>query len=105
MGIHMYFPQQNASNGLEVFRAFHLHQNKRIVISTEAAHSLNVSGAAEKSASLPPPSPATSAFAFAVAVAVGIRAGLQPSSPESREGGLRSADGWSVAPSVAKGAE
>ena len=55
--------------------AFHLHQNKEIIISTEAAHSLIVSGAAEKSASRPPPSPATST----VVVAFGIRAGLQPS--------------------------
>ncbi|SRR6266851_1277970 len=35
----------------------HLHPDKRVVISTEAAHSLIVSSAVEKSASLPKPSP------------------------------------------------
>ena len=86
-------------NGKNPRLCFSLHQNKGIVISTEAAHSLIVSGAAEKSASLPPPSPATSAFAF------WDRAGLQPIVQASHESGLLPAGGWSVAPSVVEGAK
>jgi hypothetical protein len=69
-----------------VFSSTHKSTHKGIVISTEAAHGITVSSAAEKSASLPPPSVNHHIVVcrHRFAVTVGIKSGLSPAQTASR---------------------